>query len=69
MIKKLIHLNTKPKKVLIVGVSYKKNIDDVRESAAIKIAKKLTEDNIITKYYDPFVKKLHFLQNGKKLMY
>ena len=67
MIKKLIHLNTKPKKVLIVGVSYKKNIDDVRESAAIKIAKKLTEDNIITKYYDPFVKKLHFLQNGKKI--
>ena len=49
MIKKLTHLNTKPKKILIVGVSYKKNIDDVRESAAIKIAKKLI--TYVSSYY------------------
>ena len=67
MFKKLKKLKINAKKILIVGVSYKKNIDDIRESAAIKIAKKLINNGILTKYYDPYVKSLKIYNNNKKI--
>ena len=67
MFKKLKKLKINAKKILIVGVSYKKNIDDIRESAAIKIAKKLINNGILIKYYDPYVKSLKIYNNNKKI--
>jgi len=46
--------------VLVVGLAYKKNINDVRESPALKIYKYLLKKkNIITHYHDPFIKEIN----------
>ena len=52
-------LNSKCKSVnkseiLILGISYKKNIDDIRESPAIEIIKILSEQGAIINYSDPY---------------
>jgi UDP-N-acetyl-D-glucosamine dehydrogenase len=44
-------------RILILGVAYKANIDDVRESPAIKIAELLREKEADIVYHDPFVEK------------
>jgi UDP-N-acetyl-D-glucosamine dehydrogenase len=41
--------------ILIVGVSYKPNIDDVRESPALDIIELLRNMGAIVHYYDPLV--------------
>ena len=64
---KLKKLNFKAKKILVVGVSYKKNIDDTRESAALKIIKKLKKDGFFVKYYDPYAKDLNLLDKNKRI--
>lgn len=46
------------KKALIVGVAYKKDIDDVRESPAINFINILNKKKISVDYFDPFVSKL-----------
>jgi len=51
-------------KVLILGVAYKKNIDDLRQSPALEIIKKLEEEKAIVSYYDPYIPK--FINNGKE---
>ncbi|SNS33025.1 UDP-N-acetyl-D-glucosamine dehydrogenase [Anaerovirgula multivorans] len=45
-------------KILIVGVAYKKDIDDVRESPALKIIDLLIDEKASVDYYDPYVKEL-----------
>ncbi len=45
------------KKILILGVAYKANIDDTRESPAFKIAEKLKKNGYDFEYSDPYVKK------------
>lgn len=47
--------NKKKFKVLIVGVAYKKNVDDVRESAALKIMSKLRNKSNKLYVYDNYV--------------
>lgn len=42
-------------KVLIIGVAYKKDIGDWRESPAILVIKYLLEDKMSIAYYDPYV--------------
>ena len=44
----------KKNKILILGVAYKKDISDIRESPAINIISKLIKKNKI-EYFDPFV--------------
>jgi nucleotide sugar dehydrogenase len=44
--------------ILILGVAYKKDIGDVRESPAIGIIENLIERGVNVKYYDPFVDSL-----------
>jgi len=44
-------------KVLILGVAYKNDVDDVRESPALTIHKKLFEFGAQVSYYDPYVNK------------
>jgi len=48
--------NIKEKKVLIIGLAYKKNIEDMRESPAIKIIDKLTKKGLKIEYHDPFIR-------------
>jgi len=43
---------------LIVGVAYKPNVDDVRESPSFKIMQLLEERGARLRFYDPFVPKL-----------
>lgn len=42
-------------RILLLGVSYKRDIDDYRESPAIRVYKELKEVNAIVDYYDPWV--------------
>ena len=50
-------------KILIVGLAYKKNIDDMRESPAIKIIDLLTKKKHIIEYHDPLIEKFRGLKN------
>jgi len=54
------------KKILILGVAYKKNIDDTRESPAFKIADKLNKQGYDFEYSDPYVDKIIFKNKIKK---
>ncbi|MDD5424665.1 MAG: nucleotide sugar dehydrogenase [Candidatus Omnitrophica bacterium] len=42
-------------KVLIIGLSYKKDVTDTRESPAYEVIEKLRERGAAISYYDPFV--------------
>ena len=54
------------KKILILGVAYKQNIDDTRESPAFKIASKLRLKGFDFEYSDPYVSKILFNKKIKK---
>ena len=41
-------------KVLVLGISYKKDIDDLRESPALDIIQKLQQKGAAVSYHDPF---------------
>lgn len=41
--------------ILIVGLAYKKNIEDTRESPAFKLIELIEKRGATTEYYDPFV--------------
>jgi len=47
-------------KILILGVAYKKDIDDMRESPALSIIDLLRADGANVVYHDPFVDKVTF---------
>src|SRR6267378_1285675 len=58
-------LNTERKamngsRVLLLGVAYKKDIDDVRESPALSIIDRLRAKGADVRYHDPFVKQVRF---------
>ncbi|MCP4166250.1 MAG: nucleotide sugar dehydrogenase [Chloroflexi bacterium] len=55
----------KGSRVLILGVAYKKDIDDVRESPALDIIELLRGKGADVRYHDPYVAK--FLHNGRGL--
>jgi len=42
-------------KVLVLGVAYKKNIDDMRESPALDVMRLLEQRGAIVTYHDPYV--------------
>ncbi|WP_413171080.1 nucleotide sugar dehydrogenase [Anabaena azotica] len=52
-------------KVLVIGVAYKKDLGDWRESPAITIINKLLQDGVDIGYHDPFVPEITI--NGQKL--
>ena len=47
-------------KILILGVAYKKDIDDMRESPALSIIDLLRADGAEVYYHDPFVPEVTF---------
>lgn len=44
-------------KVLILGVAYKQDIDDYRESPALRVIEELKKESAVVSYYDPWVAK------------
>ena len=57
-------LNSKDKilrnsKILVLGVAYKKDISDMRESPSLDILEILIEKNVEVSFYDPFVDELN----------
>ncbi len=55
---KVIGFDSDPKKVLILGVAYKKDIDDMRESPSLKIMKLLLDKGAVIEYNDPYISSL-----------
>lgn len=51
-------LASKGASVLVVGVAYKKNVDDTRESPAFKIMELLEKRGARVSFYDPIVKQI-----------
>jgi len=47
-------------RVLLLGVAYKKDINDVRESPALSIIDRLRAKGAIVYYHDPFVQEVRF---------
>jgi UDP-N-acetyl-D-glucosamine dehydrogenase len=41
-------------RVLVIGVAYKKNVDDMRESPALKIIELLEKRGAVTSFHDPY---------------
>jgi UDP-N-acetyl-D-glucosamine dehydrogenase len=50
-------------RVLVVGVAYKKNIDDIRESPALDVIRLLEGRGATVAYHDPFIPK--FREDGR----
>ena len=61
--KKPIHSS----KILILGLSYKKDIDDTRESPSFTIMKQLLQRGAEVDYYDPFVPQIGILRDHPDL--
>lgn len=50
--------------ILVLGVAYKKDIEDWRESPALKVMELLERDGAKIEYHDPFVSK--FVEHGRQ---
>ena len=50
----------KGSRILLLGVAYKRDIDDVRESPALSIIDRLRSKGCDVRYHDPFVRQLRF---------
>lgn len=54
-VKKAVHGS----RVLVLGVAYKRDVDDVRESPALDVMRLLEEKGAHVRYHDPFVHEIH----------
>jgi UDP-N-acetyl-D-glucosamine dehydrogenase len=54
-------------KVLIMGVAYKRDIDDMRESPALGIIEKLQSLGAEVRFHDPHVDEVHLEGNGRQM--
>ena len=64
-IKKILNNNLRNKKIAVLGVTFKANTDDMRESSSLILIPYLIKNGAIVKYYDP---KKDF-KNNKKLKF
>lgn len=55
-------------KILIIGVAYKKNINDIRESPALKIIDKLIQNHSNVIYHDKFIQSFEIEVKKKKFI-
>lgn len=55
----------KDKKIMVIGVAYKKDIDDPRESPAFRVIEILAEKGAKLSYHDPFVPTLPKMRHFK----
>lgn len=54
-------------KILIMGVAYKRDIDDMRESPALGIIEKLQSLGADVRFHDPHVEEIHLEGNGHQM--
>jgi UDP-N-acetyl-D-glucosamine dehydrogenase len=47
-------------KILVLGVAYKNDIDDYRESPALKVIEGLLHQEAVVEYYDPYVESFKY---------
>ena len=59
-IKKILKNKIKNKKISFLGVTFKPNTDDMRESPSLKLIPKLNKIGALISYYDPTGKKTNF---------
>ncbi len=52
-------------KVLVVGVAYKADVDDLRESPALHVIEKLNQRRALVEYYDPHIPEMDEGETGK----
>ncbi len=45
----------KGSRILIIGIAYKKNVDDMRESPSLKLIEILTQKQALVNYFDPYI--------------
>lgn len=53
----------KNSRVLVVGVAYKQDIDDYRESPAIRVIEELEKEQATVEFYDPWI--VQYKENGE----
>jgi len=53
----------KDSRILVLGVSYKKDVDDLRESPSLKLMQLLSERGAIVHYNDPYFAQLHKMRH------
>ena len=57
--------------VLVLGVAYKQDIDDFRESPALRVIEELEKEGAIVSFYDPYIfeyKYKNIVHNGEKIL-
>ena len=57
-------MHLKGSKVLVLGVAYKPNIDDVRESPAMDVIGLLKQKGALVEYHDPYIPHIHHEYDG-----
>ena len=55
LIQRKFKKNLKGKKILIIGMSYKNDVGDLRNSPSVSLSKKLQKKGCHISYYDPLV--------------
>ncbi|MGA9887073.1 MAG: UDP binding domain-containing protein, partial [Candidatus Acidiferrales bacterium] len=55
--------SVKGSKILLLGVAYKKDVDDLRESPSLKLLELLTARGAILDYNDPYFPRLHKMRH------
>ncbi len=55
--------STKGSKILILGLAYKKDVDDVRESPSLELIELLRDKGAKVDYNDPYVPKTHKMRH------
>ncbi len=65
---KILNNIIKNKKITVLGVTFKANTDDMRESSSLVLIPYLIKKGAIVKYYDPSGQKKEF-KNGKNLQF
>jgi UDPglucose 6-dehydrogenase len=63
MIRNLLNLEVKGKKISILGLAFKKDTDDIRESVSIKLIKELRQMGAKLSLHDPMA-----IENAKKVL-
>lgn len=54
-------------KILIIGMAYKKNVDDIRESPALVIFQELLNKKAYVDYFDPYIKVIPKMRQHQNL--
>ena len=59
-------ITIKNSNILLIGMAYKKDIDDVRESPSLDIMALLEEQGAMVDYYDPYISEIKWNSEIKK---